>query len=241
MDISLAVAQGFHNAPRLYGDTSVRRAPRITGLHSGLRAAGEEFVYGIYDGVTGLVVQPYHGARDAGLIGLMKGVGKGVGGFILKDFAAIIGPFGYTLKGIHKELQKGKQPTAFIRRSHVIQGQNENKDLTGEDREVVMAAIDRAWKVALELEKLMHNKKEHGIKGRIELMQTEKKFHEYGAFENVAQVGKALEATKKGEDFDKVFNGETQETKAEAPRESVMVQAKGTDARGQEVSNGSAA
>jgi len=25
MDLSLAIAQGFHNAPRLYGDTTVRR------------------------------------------------------------------------------------------------------------------------------------------------------------------------------------------------------------------------
>ena len=25
MDLSLALAQGFHNAPRLYGDTTVRR------------------------------------------------------------------------------------------------------------------------------------------------------------------------------------------------------------------------
>lgn len=85
MDLSLAVAQGFHNAPRLYGDTTgthscifllilwsvltiqclprnnilisltVRTTTRISGFHSGLRAAGEEFVFGIYDGVTGLV------------------------------------------------------------------------------------------------------------------------------------------------------------------------------------------
>ena len=76
---------------------------------------------------------------------------------------------------------------------------------------------------------------------RIELMQTEKKFHEYGAYENVAQVEKALEATKRGQDLDEVFHGETQEAKVGGPRESVMVQTKGTDARGQQVENGCAA
>ena len=33
----------------------MRTSTRISGFHSGLRAAGEEFVFGIYDGVTGLV------------------------------------------------------------------------------------------------------------------------------------------------------------------------------------------
>ena len=64
LDLSVAVAQGFHNAPRLYGDTTVRRPTRITGMKSGLKAAGEEFVYGVYDGVTGLVMQPYHGVSS---------------------------------------------------------------------------------------------------------------------------------------------------------------------------------
>jgi len=69
MDLSLAVAQGFHNAPRLYGDTTVRRPIRITGIKSGLKAAGDEFVFGIYDGFSGLVVQPYKGAREKGATG----------------------------------------------------------------------------------------------------------------------------------------------------------------------------
>ena len=98
MDLSLAIAQGFHNAPRLYGDDTVRTPPRISGFHSGLRAAGSEFTFGIYDGVTGLVLQPYHGARKNGTLGFFQGVGKGIGGFVLKDLAASIGPLGYTLK-----------------------------------------------------------------------------------------------------------------------------------------------
>ena len=41
----MALAQGFHNAPRLYGDDTVRKPVRITGCHSGLRAAWSEFIY----------------------------------------------------------------------------------------------------------------------------------------------------------------------------------------------------
>jgi hypothetical protein len=40
MDFTLSLAKGFHNAPKLYGDT-VRPHERVSGLESGLRAAGK--------------------------------------------------------------------------------------------------------------------------------------------------------------------------------------------------------
>ena len=41
MDFTLGLAKGFHNAPRLYGDESVRPVEKITGLQSGLKAASK--------------------------------------------------------------------------------------------------------------------------------------------------------------------------------------------------------
>ena len=46
MDFTLSLARGFHNAPKLYGDESVRQADKVTGLQSGLKAAGK--VWSIY-------------------------------------------------------------------------------------------------------------------------------------------------------------------------------------------------
>ena len=43
MDFTLGIARGFHNAPKLYGDESVRQADKITGIQSGLKAAGKVF------------------------------------------------------------------------------------------------------------------------------------------------------------------------------------------------------
>lgn len=43
MDFTLSIARGFHNAPKLYGDQSVRPSEKITGIQSGLRAAGKVF------------------------------------------------------------------------------------------------------------------------------------------------------------------------------------------------------
>lgn len=41
MDFTLSLARGFHNAPKLYGDESVRPADKVTGFQSGLKAAGK--------------------------------------------------------------------------------------------------------------------------------------------------------------------------------------------------------
>ncbi len=40
-DILINLARGFHNTPRLYNDRSVRHEDKVTGLQSGLKAAGK--------------------------------------------------------------------------------------------------------------------------------------------------------------------------------------------------------
>ena len=99
------VANGFHNAPSyLLRDTTVRRREKITGFASGTRAAGKEFGFGIYDGVTGIVTQPYNGTRREGIIGFAKGTGQGLGGLVFKVGAAVFGLPGYTLKGLEQQI-----------------------------------------------------------------------------------------------------------------------------------------
>lgn len=41
MDFTLSLARGFHNAPKLYGDESVRQADKVTDFQSGLKVAGK--------------------------------------------------------------------------------------------------------------------------------------------------------------------------------------------------------
>jgi hypothetical protein len=125
MDLTLAITQGFHNAPRLYGDETVRRPPRVTGFHSGARAGRDELLYGVMDGMTGIVTQPYNGAKNNGVIGAVRGVGFGIGGFVLKDIAALLGPLAYTMKGLDAEYMKRYQPTNYLRRARMAEGQKE--------------------------------------------------------------------------------------------------------------------
>jgi hypothetical protein len=69
-DTSNALALGFRNAPRLYGDQTVPFPPhKITGTRSGLRAASSKLFLGFYDGVVGLVRLPTKTCSGMGQLG----------------------------------------------------------------------------------------------------------------------------------------------------------------------------
>lgn len=97
MDFTLGLARGFHNAPKLYGDDTVRPQEKVTDFQSGLKAAGREFRYGMFDGITGLVTQPLRGAEKEGTAGLLKGIGKGIAGVVLKPGAGM----SKQMRGLH--------------------------------------------------------------------------------------------------------------------------------------------
>ncbi|KAL3959862.1 hypothetical protein ACCO45_004979 [Purpureocillium lilacinum] len=103
VNISVNLTRGCHNIPKLWGDDTVRPQERVSDVKSGLRAAGREFGFGWYDGVTGLATQPWQGARREGVSGFVKGVGKG---------------------GVSKEMEKlfGSNVHSYIVASRVAQG-----------------------------------------------------------------------------------------------------------------------
>ncbi|WYZ40105.1 hypothetical protein EsH8_IV_000446 [Colletotrichum jinshuiense] len=206
VDLSMAIAQGFHNAPRLYGDDTVRRPPRVTGISSGLKAAGKEFVYGIYDGTTGLVRLPVRGAKKEGIKGFVKGTGMGLTGFVLKDLSAIISPFGYTLKGIAKQAERRKQPDRVVRRARLVQGQRERRQLAADAKKKMDKEVMDGWLTICELmETLEAEEKKKGVRG---MLPSKKDRVNNAAFENVEIAGLALQAIKKGEGMSSVVGTE---------------------------------
>ncbi|KAG9243489.1 hypothetical protein BJ878DRAFT_510508 [Calycina marina] len=219
LDLSVAIAQGFHNAPRLYGDTTVRKPTRITGIKSGLKAARQEFAYGVYDGVTGLVLQPYNGARDNGAVGFIKGVGMGLTGFILKDVAAIFGPFAYTAKGLQKQFTRHKQPTSFIRKARIMQGHRDIFECSHEEQAKVKQTVAHGWDVIQQFWDLMDQTHGQRLTGKIARRKERDAWKSSGAFENVKAAEKALEIRRKGESLDEVFKQQAkQKAVAEIPK-----------------------
>ncbi|KAK0123702.1 hypothetical protein ONS95_008712 [Cadophora gregata] len=158
MDISVSVTNGFHNAPKLWGDDTVRPQQQVTDLKSGAQAAGKEFAFGMYDGVTGLVTQPWRGAQKEGVTGFAKGLGKGIGGIIFKPGAALWGIPSYMMKGVHKEVQKlfGSNVQNYIVASRTAQGYEEWLQSSEEDKQDV---IER-WNLIQKYVKKKHNRDE---------------------------------------------------------------------------------
>lgn len=200
IDLSVALAQGFHNAPRLYGDDTVRRPTRVTGIRSGLRAARSEFLFGVYDAWTGVVRLPYRGARHGGGVeGFAKGVGMGVTGFGLKNIAAVVGPFGYTLKGIKKQVERRRQPTKHIRRARILQGQKEAAALEEEERAAREKEVVSGWEVFQELWATVEGKEK--AKGGLKAQFSETRTRGQGvpeALESVAMAERTLEEVRRG-------------------------------------------
>ena len=124
LNFCTGMARGFHNAPRLYNDDTVRNLPgrrrtrtyghesssddddddgqeQITGLGSGLRAASKAFGYGLYDGITGLVTQPMKSSGSG-----LGGFAKGLGGVVLKPAAGAWAVPAYAMQGVRAEVQR---------------------------------------------------------------------------------------------------------------------------------------
>nr|POE80091.1 sterol 3-beta-glucosyltransferase ugt80a2 [Quercus suber] len=141
MDFTMGLTKGFHNAPKLFGDDTVRKAENVTDFKSGLKAATREFGFGMYDGITGLVTQPMRGAQKEGAAGFLKGLGKGMAGIALKPGAAIFGIPGYTMKGVYKELQKmnGSSVQNYIIAARTAQGYDEWIRASAEEKQDVIS------------------------------------------------------------------------------------------------------
>lgn len=141
MNFCMGLARGFRNAPSLYNDDTVRPTEKVTGFSSGLKVAGKEFGFGLFDGITGLVTQPLKGAEKEGGAGLLKGFGKGIGGLILKPAAAFWSLPAYTMAGVHAEIRTMFAQSAhkYIVASRISQGNLEFNNSSAEERDDIEA------------------------------------------------------------------------------------------------------
>lgn len=147
----------------------------------------------------------------------------GLTGFVLKDLAAIFGPFGYTFKGLHKELLKNKQPTAFIRKARILEGQRDLYNLDDKEAKRIGDVVTHGWSVVQQIWAVMEEKRAHGLIGKLHVMKERKIWRANGAFENVEMAEKALEATRKGQSLEGVFAQQREELKlTHKPRKNVV-------------------
>ncbi|KAJ7100284.1 sterol glucosyltransferase [Mycena belliarum] len=104
VDVPLAVAEGLRVVPKMYGEEPKNHG-EVTDWKSGVIVAGKSFGHGMTDGLMGLFVQPYKGARAEGAWGAAKGFGKGVIGVPTKLGAGVVGLVAYPGQGIAKSIR----------------------------------------------------------------------------------------------------------------------------------------
>ncbi|KAF2661950.1 glycosyltransferase family 1 protein [Lophiostoma macrostomum CBS 122681] len=140
MDFSLNVAKGFHNLPKLYGG-EVRRVDKVTDLETGVKTAVKELGVGFYDGITGLVMDPYKGAKKEGGVGFIKGVGKGIAGLPTKVMGGVFALPGYAMKGLYQEALKNKGANVqnYIIAARISQGYDEASGISQSQREGILS------------------------------------------------------------------------------------------------------
>ncbi|KAL5120460.1 hypothetical protein ACEQ8H_001750 [Pleosporales sp. CAS-2024a] len=144
MDISLNVAKGLHNVPKLYG-AEVRQVDKVTDFQSGVRTAAKEFGFGLYDGITGIVTDPYKGAKREGAVGFVKGVGQGIFSVPFRVLGGACAVPGYAMKGLYQEMikSKGKTVQNYIIAARIAQGYDEANGLSARERDSIVSQ----WKI----------------------------------------------------------------------------------------------
>lgn len=139
MELLNAVTLGFRNAPRIYGDRTVRPPPQnVRGFREGIKVAGREFWLGLYDGTTGVVRIPSLDRERDGWSGLPKGVIRGLGGLVLKPVAGTLALANYTNRGLYASLRRLVRDTEkterWIRKARSAQGIHEVQELREEEQ-----------------------------------------------------------------------------------------------------------
>ncbi|KAF1923701.1 glycosyltransferase family 1 protein [Didymella exigua CBS 183.55] len=144
MDFSLNVAKGFHNVPKLYGG-EVRKVDNVTDFKSGITTAAKQFGFGLYDGITGIVTDPYKGAKKEGGVGFVKGVGRGIFSVPFRVMGGAWAVPGYAMKGLYQEMikSKGSGVQNYIIAARMSQGYDESIEVSPRER----ADIVSRWKI----------------------------------------------------------------------------------------------
>ncbi|EDO02434.1 hypothetical protein SS1G_04910 [Sclerotinia sclerotiorum 1980 UF-70] len=103
VDFPLALTEGLHHMPRLYGD-EVRGHGKVKDWKSGGVVAGKNFGYGFMDGLSGTITKPYKGAKEGGWAGFGKGVAKGAMGLVTGPASGMFGLLAYPFLGMYKSI-----------------------------------------------------------------------------------------------------------------------------------------
>ncbi|KAG9051113.1 hypothetical protein FS837_011959 [Tulasnella sp. UAMH 9824] len=148
-----SVQEGFQNVPTMYG-TNIRRVGKIHDWKSGFIEGGKSFLYGWYDGITGLVTEPIRGHEQEGMLGALKGTGRGMINTTMLPAAGSLALVTHPTRGMWQSVRSkwAKHPELQVIVARRWEGQQAIKNCPdlGQLRNAIVQAFELAKKTTTE-------------------------------------------------------------------------------------------
>ncbi|KAL5641789.1 hypothetical protein ACGC1H_002028 [Rhizoctonia solani] len=97
-------SEGMANLPRLYGG-QMRDRKKVNGVGSGMVEGTKSLLFGAYDGINDLFMEPVRGYKEKGILGAAAGVGKGTLSATTKPLAGVFQFISQPLEGTAKDVR----------------------------------------------------------------------------------------------------------------------------------------
>lgn len=134
----------IQNAPKYLTGSEVtdqnKHHKNPKNIISGVGYGGLALMKGIFNGVTGLVTEPYKGAKSKGAKGAAVGVGRGLMGLVAKPVAGTVGLVGCTVQGAISTPGTIKHAVTKKDKSNIAEDQKDDAGMEFED-EPISAAV----------------------------------------------------------------------------------------------------
>ncbi|KAJ6085371.1 hypothetical protein N7499_005000 [Penicillium canescens] len=134
--MGVALTEGLHNTPKMWGDRTVRPLDDVHDLPSGLKAGGKEMCFGPYDGVSNLGTDLVSNARHHRALSAISGIGIDILSGIFKALSGVSAIVTYPLGGLDAEVSQwfARRYVSTMDIQLVEQGRSEYAKLSSEDR-----------------------------------------------------------------------------------------------------------
>ncbi|KAF1611674.1 UNVERIFIED_CONTAM: Vacuolar protein sorting-associated protein 13, partial [Eudyptes robustus] len=97
---------------------ALNRQPQNFG--EGITRAGENLTQGVVDGITGVFTKPIEGARQGGVVGFTKGIGKGLIGAVTRPASGLVDFASGSLNAV-KTVASNAEDAQHVRPARVVQ------------------------------------------------------------------------------------------------------------------------
>ncbi|GHJ85208.1 hypothetical protein NliqN6_1610 [Naganishia liquefaciens] len=140
------LTEGLETLPSLYGTKERRSRTKVTGAGSGFIAGGKGLAFGFYDGISGLVLDPWEGAKKSGGAGFAKGLARASVNLAVQPAAGMFGLLSHPVKGIGKSVVNSFRPElgeTVLRQPRIAMGVEEAREVDTYTKENMISQFDK--------------------------------------------------------------------------------------------------